>query len=51
MSSMSAENKHLKGGSFCHGSVVTNLTSIHVDFEDFGSIPDLTQWVEDLAWP
>ena len=29
-----------KWGSSCHGSVVTNLTSIH---EDFGLIPGLTQ--------
>ena len=36
-------------GSSHHGSVVTNLTSIH---EDTGSIPGLAQWVMDpvLLW-
>ena len=31
---------------FCCGSAVVNLTSIH---EDMDLIPDLTQWVKDLA--
>ena len=31
-----------------HGSVITNLTSIH---EDVGSIPGLPQWVQGLAFP
>ena len=30
------------------GSGVTNLTSIR---EDTGSIPRLTQWIKDQAWP
>lgn len=34
--------------SSCHGSVVTNLTSIH---GDMGFIPAFAQWVGDLALP
>ena len=33
-------------GSSCLGSAVMNRTSIH---EDSDSIPDLAQWVKDLA--
>ena len=35
-----------KAGSSCHGSVVTNPTSIH---DDMCSILGLTQWAKDAA--
>ena len=38
----------MPSGSFHHGSVVTNMTSIH---EDRGLIPSLTQWVKDPVLP
>ena len=48
MSKMISSDLHLQNiRSSHHGSVVTNLTSIH---EDTGLIPGPTQWVEDLAW-
>ena len=39
--------KQLKKSS-CHGSIVTNLTSIH---DDGGLIPGLNQWVKDPVVP
>ena len=35
-------------GTFHHGSVIMNPTSIH---EDTGLIPGLTQWVRDPVLP
>ena len=43
-----AADTKIHGWSSRHGSAVTHLTSIH---EDAGSIPFLTQWIKDPAWP
>ena len=40
--------REIEIGSSHHGSVETNLTSIH---EDVCSIPGLAQWVTDLVLP
>ena len=40
--------KKINCGSSHRDSVETNLTSIH---EDAGSIPGLTQWIKDPAFP
>ena len=42
------EKKKKKSRSSCCGSAEMNLTSI---YKDVGLIPDLTQWVKDLALP
>jgi len=42
------QTKQKPNGSSQHGSVVTNLASIH---EDAGLIPGLDQWVKDLVLP
>ena len=41
-----SEVRKSKTGNSHHGSAETNLTSI---LKHTGSIPDLTQWVKDLA--
>ena len=47
MVSSMATKKYQVGSSRC-GSAEMNPTSIH---EDPGSIPDLAQWVKDMALP
>ena len=42
------DRKIVRKGNSCHGSVETNLTSIH---KDVGLIPVLAQWVGDLTLP
>ena len=42
------KKKERKKGRSCHGTAEMNPTRKH---EFVGSIPDLTQWVEDTALP
>ena len=45
---MSIYKEDIDSGSSRRGAVETNPTRNH---EVVGSIPDLAQWVKDLAWP